>query len=204
MTFIRISVPHRDTGKLLCMIDAKFDKKADNWFAVAIDVPGLVVEGDSLDIVIEHVQDLAPSLIDSNGRTPRHVRSAERDMLAAIASECHATSFDHGFWEREDINDVCNGTSYGLLLLSQKIALMHSELSEALEELRVLNEATEKREACGLGPVPDFDNYLEELADTVIRVFDSAAAVGPARFASIMLAKMDRNKDRPRKHGKRF
>lgn len=72
------------------------------------------------------------------------------------------------------------------------LALMHSELSEALEAYRHSNPASAK--------IPGFSHVEEELADLVIRVMDH----GKARshdVAGAVLAKMAYNASRPRQHG---
>ncbi len=73
------------------------------------------------------------------------------------------------------------------------IALMHSELSEALEALRG------KLVFCD-----DEDNNVgEELADTVIRIMD-ACEYWNLDLEKEILKKMDKNKKRPHRHGKKF
>jgi len=79
-----------------------------------------------------------------------------------------------GFWDEERNN-------------AEMIALMHSELSEALEGLR--ND--------------DWNNVAEEMADTVIRVADFCEGRGIDLEAAI-IKKMKGNKDRPYKHNKKF
>jgi len=84
-----------------------------------------------------------------------------------------------GWWEDER-ND------------GELIALMHSELSEALEGLRHGNPPSEK--------IPAFTQVEEELADTVIRILDTARARG-WRIGQAVEAKHQYNLTRPYKHG---
>lgn len=77
------------------------------------------------------------------------------------------------------------------------IALMHSELSEALEVLRGDENPPDKY-------CPEFLALEVELADVVLRVFDYAAAK-KLRLSGAMLAKMQFNRTRGYRHGgKRF
>lgn len=99
-----------------------------------------------------------------------------------VSSYCHQTSKEHGFYE--------NGFNDG-----EKIALMHSELSECLEAVRHGDPQSEK--------TPEFSNGTEELADAVIRIMDYAQAKGYNLGAAI-IAKAKFNESRPFKHGKNF
>jgi NTP pyrophosphatase (non-canonical NTP hydrolase) len=103
--------------------------------------------------------------------------------FAEMSSRIHDDNCKKGFWSEEGRND------------GEVIALMHSELSEALEALRHGNPASDK--------IPSYSNLEEELADTVIRIMDYAAA-HDLRIAEAVLAKLDYNRSRPPKHGKGF
>ena len=74
----------------------------------------------------------------------------------------------------------------------EKIALMHSELSEALEGLRAGNPPDDK--------VTEFSSVEVELADVIIRIFDLA---GKREWDVVgaMLAKLQMNRGRPYRHG---
>lgn len=101
-------------------------------------------------------------------------------VLDELVQQCHQTAREKGFWEGKGARD--RGP--------ECIALMHSELSEALEAMRQ-------------GNYYDRDGVTEELADTVIRIFDYAGAAG-LPLSDILLEKMARNRERPYKHNKAF
>jgi NTP pyrophosphatase (non-canonical NTP hydrolase) len=95
------------------------------------------------------------------------------------ASEVHATATDKGWWESERSD-------------GELIALMHSELSEALEAIRQGNPPDDK--------ITEFTGVEAELADCIIRIMDMAQMRG-YRVAEALVAKAAYNKTRPYRHG---
>lgn len=73
-----------------------------------------------------------------------------------------------------------------------KIALMHSELSEALEAVRNGNPQSEK--------IPEFTNLEEELADVILRIMNFGNQL-KLRVAEAVIAKDEYNSKREYKHG---
>lgn len=105
----------------------------------------------------------------------------EKFDFEAFAEDVHRNAIEKGFWEGER-ND------------GEMIALIHSELSEALEGLRKPSRSDK---------IPEFTQVEEEMADVVIRVLDYCEGRN-LRLIEAMQAKHEFNKNREYKHGKRF
>ena len=100
--------------------------------------------------------------------------------LNDLAREVHQNAVEHGWWE--------NPPEFGTI-----IALIHSELSEALEEYRngkpIVYEIDGKPEG-----------IASEFADVIIRVLDYCGHAG-IDIEEAIRVKMEYNKTRPYKHG---
>lgn len=100
-------------------------------------------------------------------------------VLDHLAAECHRIAKEHGFWEGK--TPVSRGP--------ECIALMHSELSEALEVMRL--------------PEPPAELIAEELADAIIRILDYCGAAG-LPIGKAVEEKVAKNELRALKHEKAF
>lgn len=120
---------------------------------------------------------------------------ADIDTVAKLAELCKAAfknSYDHGFWEENLALPEHKQTT----CIPEKLMLMVSEISEALEEYRAKDAHA---------PIYFVEGKPEgiavELADCVIRVFDLCGRFN-WQLGRAIIEKMAYNATRPHKHGK--
>ncbi len=88
-------------------------------------------------------------------------------------------------------------------ILNTRLLLAVSELVEAMDVLRFPDNYWAPGHSPEEAHRVRMANFGEELADAVIRVFDTAEVEG-LDLESIILQKIEKNRNRPRLHNKRF
>lgn len=104
-----------------------------------------------------------------------------------LVREAHQNALQHGWWDDDRSVGEC-------------IALMHSELSEALEEYRNGYSVTDVRFEKDKEGYDKPEGVVIELADVVIRIADFCGRHS-LDLATAISMKMEYNKLRPYKHG---
>ncbi len=104
--------------------------------------------------------------------------------LDALAAVVHETAIEKGFWEDDITYDK----------IGNKLALVHSEVTEVLEAIRK-SHGSEK--------------VVEEMADVIIRLLDLYAAMMNKNLIEhsldeVLDNKINKNKNRPKLHGNLF
>jgi NTP pyrophosphatase (non-canonical NTP hydrolase) len=105
--------------------------------------------------------------------------------IRKLQKRAHATATEKGWWEGRTPEDVQTVLAC--------LALVHSEISEAVEAVRDegVNDWMDGFKPCGLAV---------ELADAVIRIADLCGAIG-IDLNDAIEAKMKYNETRPHRHG---
>jgi NTP pyrophosphatase (non-canonical NTP hydrolase) len=104
--------------------------------------------------------------------------------LDALAAVLHEIAIEKGFWDGEYSHDK----------IGNKLALVHSEVTEVLEAIRKSKGS---------------EQVVEEMADVIIRLLDVYAAMRNEEqilhsLDEVLEAKINKNKERPRLHGNLF
>lgn len=120
-----------------------------------------------------------------------------RRTLPEITEAAHGNAVSKGFWDDQKLAPHSHLLDLGRVqrTIPEKLALIHSEVSEALEDYRdghMVTTVDAKGKPVG---------FPSELADIVIRICDLAGALGIDLDAEIE-QKVRYNASRPHKHGK--
>jgi NTP pyrophosphatase (non-canonical NTP hydrolase) len=104
--------------------------------------------------------------------------------LDALAAMLHEIAREKGFWDGEYSHDK----------IGNKLALVHSEVTEVLEAIRKSKGS---------------EQVVEEMADVIIRLLDVYAAMRNEEqilhsLDEVLESKINKNKERPRLHGNLF
>lgn len=110
------------------------------------------------------------------------------NVMEDLQREVHKSAVEKGFWEESD-------KKLGNYEISEKLLLIHAEISEAVEALRTGNPPDKY--------VPKRSSFEVEMADAVIRMMDLAEAMNFS-LAGAIIDKISANRSRPYKHGKHF
>lgn len=114
---------------------------------------------------------------------------ARLENLDAFCMYCYLASVERGFWEASQN-------------LPEKLALIHSELSEALEEYRASQADLDLTKTTVIDGKPE--GFAVELADALIRIcclVGRLKTFGPLDFGGVVDGKLAYNDTRPRMHG---
>jgi NTP pyrophosphatase (non-canonical NTP hydrolase) len=105
-------------------------------------------------------------------------------MFDELAGQIHSNAVEKGFWDR----------TADEIFVTKQMMMIVSEVVEAMEALR---------------KDMDPDHMSDEFADIIIRTLDLYAGMVKAGYMtksldSAIKQKMEKNSDRPKKHGVRF
>jgi len=120
------------------------------------------------------------------------LRSSDRNDLSILelVKQSYKTAKSHGWWDGKKHN------------IPEKIALMHSELSEALEEYRGGHPLDKIYYNINSAHPDKPEGFCVELADELIRISDF---IGKHKLEQVLIdalyLKLEYNTTRPHRHG---
>ena len=128
-----------------------------------------------------------------------------KEFINNLASKIYKDNKDRGFWEdRENISHMMRELdgyfsenkvkAVEKAFVAQLLALIHSEISEALEADR--KDLMDDK-------LPHRTGLEVELADALIRIFDMAGGLG-MDLGGAVEEKLEYNRSRPYKHSKNY
>lgn len=143
-----------------------------------------------------------PERAETENQDPGVEHAVVRRVMKQLTRVVHNTANEHGWWHNAD-GSVINIEQPEVF--ASKIALIHSELSEALEHFREANNGFPLNMIWYDAPLEISDRSKPdgiaiELADVVIRILDVCGELG-IDLGEAILAKMDYNNSRAYKHG---
>lgn len=112
--------------------------------------------------------------------------------LGDYIDDSHKTALEHGWWEGDTPSNPRN--------FPEQLALMHSELSEVLEEYRVDGLDENKFIYYNETKPGKPEGVAVEFADLLIRVFDTCGRYN-IPLEKALIEKMKYNESRPYRHG---
>lgn len=115
----------------------------------------------------------------------------QAQTINELAEDINAINREKGFWAEDSF-----------YLIPTKLNLIHDEVAEASEVYREEYDGDDEDADTYMSPRQEAD-FTEELADIIIRTLDLAAQHNFDIGYSIT-DKIEKNRERPRKHGKRY
>jgi len=136
----------------------------------------------------------------NDGEYPALAPSEESAIIRrfnGLMKYIHGWAKDKGWWDKAKHECACKKCGEINFVeiernVPEQLALMHSEISEALEGYRHNDAMSDK--------IPEFTAMEEELADAIIRMLDTAGAL-KLRIGEALVAKLQYNLTRPYRHG---
>ena len=107
-----------------------------------------------------------------------HINDLHANIINELVEDCHDSSKKAGWWPEDHARNP--------MVVPTKLALIHSEISEAMEA---------HRKGLRDDKLPEFLGIETELADALIRIFDLAGFLN-LNLGGALQAKFDYNQSR--------